>query len=95
MHEARTLIGRLERIEALQSAEAPAQELLAEVRQLLAEGEAWLAAERGGAPGRRGDGLAEAPSGPTDGAEAALEGFRTKLMRREEAIPQTADSASL
>ena len=95
MDEARTLIRRLERIEALQSAEAPAQELLAEVRQLLAEGESWLAAERGGAPGGTGDGLAEAPSGPTEGAEAALEGFRAKLMRRKEVMPQAADSASL
>jgi hypothetical protein len=36
---------RLERIEALQQADAPAAALLAEVRQLLREGEAWLVAE--------------------------------------------------
>jgi hypothetical protein len=47
--EARTVIRRLERIETLQSEEAPAADLLAEVRQLLREGEAWLAAERSGA----------------------------------------------
>jgi hypothetical protein len=93
--EARTVIRRLERIEALQSAEAPAQELLAEVRQLLSEGEAWLAAERGGA--RRGDGagLAGARTGSADGAEAALQGCRAKLTRRKEATPETADSTSL
>lgn len=45
---------RLERIETLQSADAPATELLAEVRQLLREGEAWLAAERGGTGERTG-----------------------------------------
>jgi hypothetical protein len=41
---------RLERIEALQRADAPAAALLAEVRKLLCEGEAWLVAEgpRGG-----------------------------------------------
>ncbi len=95
MDEARTVIRRLERIEALQNAEAPAQELLAEVRQLLSEGEAWLAAERGGARGVDGDGLAGALAGPADGAEAALEGCRAKLTRRQEAMPETADSTSL
>jgi hypothetical protein len=46
--EARKVIRRLERIEALQSSRAPAEVLLGEVKQLLREGEAWLAAERGG-----------------------------------------------
>ncbi len=90
MDEARTVIRRLERIEALQGAEAPAQELLAEVRQLLAEGEAWLAAERGGVPVRDG-----AWTGKANGAEAALDGCRAKLTRRKEAMPETADSTSL
>jgi hypothetical protein len=49
MDEARRVIERLERIEALQQAEAPAAALLAEVRQLLSDGEAWLAAEGNGA----------------------------------------------
>ena len=84
MDEARKVIRRLERIEALQSAEVPVGELLGEVRQLLAEGEAWLAAERVGAS-----------EGPTDGAAAALAGCRRTLTRRKEAVPETADAASL
>ena len=49
MDEARKVMERLERIEALQQAEAPAAALLAEVRQLLRDGEAWRAAEGSGA----------------------------------------------
>ena len=45
MEEARKVIERLERIEELRRAEAPAAALLAEVRQLLREAEAWLVAE--------------------------------------------------
>jgi hypothetical protein len=45
MDEARRVMKRLERIERLQQEEAPAAALLAEVRQLLREGEAWIAAE--------------------------------------------------
>ena len=56
MDEARKVIRRLERIEALQSSQAPAEELLGEVRQLLSEGEAWLAAERDGTGGGDGNG---------------------------------------
>ena len=88
MDEARTVIRRLERIEALQSEEAPAAALLTEVRLLLREGEAWLAAERSGAGGRRDAG--DARSGPagrrtedagegTDEAAAALAGCRERL----------------
>jgi hypothetical protein len=39
---------RLERIEALEREGAGPKHLLAEVRELLREGEAWLAAEREG-----------------------------------------------
>jgi hypothetical protein len=39
---------RLERIEALEREGAGPQHLLAEVRELLREGEAWLEAERDG-----------------------------------------------
>ena len=39
---------RLERIEALEREGARPQQLLAEVRELLREGEAWLEAERDG-----------------------------------------------
>jgi hypothetical protein len=44
--EARRVLTRLERIEALRRADAPAAILLAQVKRLLAEGERWLAAER-------------------------------------------------
>jgi hypothetical protein len=46
--EARRVIERLERIEELRRAEAPAPVLLAEVRSLLHEGERWLAVEHPG-----------------------------------------------
>jgi hypothetical protein len=46
MDEARQVIERLERIDALRREGAPAADLLVEVRSLLAEGERWLAAEK-------------------------------------------------
>ncbi len=46
MDEARRVLERLERIDALRREGAPAVDLLAEVRSLLAEGERWIAAER-------------------------------------------------
>lgn len=46
MDEARRILERLERIETLRRDGAPATDLLAEVRSLLAEGERWLAAEK-------------------------------------------------
>ena len=49
MDEARAVLRRLSRIEALEREGAPARSLLAEVHALLAEAEAWAAAERGGA----------------------------------------------
>jgi hypothetical protein len=45
VEEARAVIDRLARIEALEREGAPAEALLAEVRELLREGEAWLATE--------------------------------------------------
>ena len=95
MDEARTVIRRLERIEALQSAEAPAAELLGEVRQLLAEGEAWLAAERVGAGSRHGDGHAGAWAGTADDAASALEGCRARLTPQKEVVPETAEATSI
>jgi hypothetical protein len=96
--EARTVIRRLERIEALQNEEAPAAVLLTEVRQLLREGEAWLAAERHGS-GRRAagseNGRGEEPREATEGAASALAGCRESLRGREEVTAQTAESASL
>jgi hypothetical protein len=49
MDEARRVLERLGRIEALDGAGAPPGELLAELRALLAEAEAWARLEGGGA----------------------------------------------
>lgn len=83
MDEARKVIERLERIEALQSSQAPAETLLGEVRQLLREGEAWLAAEQraGGAGGAE--------------AAAALAGCRATLREGREVVPGAPESAAL
>jgi hypothetical protein len=43
--EARTVLGRLERIDELEARGAPPGALLAEVRVLIAEAEEWLAVE--------------------------------------------------
>jgi hypothetical protein len=50
--QARAVLDRLERIDALRREDASAGVLLGEVRSLLSEAEAWAAAER---PGRRAD----------------------------------------
>jgi hypothetical protein len=71
MNEARRVIERLERIESLQRAEAPASALLPEVRGLLRDGEAWLAVE-----GR-----------DTEPAAAALERCRGRLAEGEGVRP--------
>jgi hypothetical protein len=60
MDEARAVLTRLARIEALDRERAPARSILAEVHELLREAEAWVASERDG----------------TDLAEAALERCR-------------------
>jgi hypothetical protein len=49
MEEARRVIERLERIEALDRSTAPPAELLAEVRGLLHDAEAWVRVEGGDA----------------------------------------------
>ena len=64
MDEARQILERLERIDALRRDGAPGPDLLAEVRNLLAEGERWLAAEK--------------PEG-VERARAALEDCRAEL----------------
>jgi hypothetical protein len=64
MDEARAVLRRLSRIEALEREGAPPRSLLAEVHALLEEAEAWVACERGGA----------------DAAEAALERCRDALI---------------
>ncbi|MDQ3822099.1 MAG: hypothetical protein M3321_02525 [Actinomycetota bacterium] len=48
MEEARTVLSRLERIEALERAGSPPAVVLDEVRALLVEAECWVRAERGG-----------------------------------------------
>jgi predicted metal-dependent hydrolase len=48
MDEARAVLARLDRIEALERQRAPAGVLLDEVRALLAEAEAWVRAEPAG-----------------------------------------------
>ena len=48
MDEARAVIHRLKRIETLEREGAAPQLLLAEVRELLREGEEWVRAEREG-----------------------------------------------
>ena len=63
MDEARAVLRRLGRIEALEREGAPPRSLLAEVHALLAEAEAWAAVERGG----------------VEAAEAALERCREAL----------------
>jgi hypothetical protein len=63
MDEARAVMRRLGRIEALDREGTPPRSLLAEVHALLGEAEAWVASERGGA----------------DDAEAALDRCRDAL----------------
>lgn len=73
MDEARRVIDRLERIESLRGAGAPAALLLAEVRGLLADGERWLAAER--------------PEG-LEGARAALDRCKDELQGRKGVVAE-------
>jgi hypothetical protein len=60
MDEARALLERLERIEGLQCAGAGRDALLAELRALLIEAEAWARVEGGDAGERAVDGLRSA-----------------------------------
>ena len=90
MDEARRIIRRLERIETLQGARAPAADLLAEVRLLLREGEAWLAAEHGEVATADGEG----GRGSTAAAEAALRGCRSTIDEGE-VVPEVAGRAAL
>jgi hypothetical protein len=89
--EARRVIRRLERIETLQGAQAPAADLLAEVRHLLREGEAWLAVEHEN--GASGDG--DAGRGQTAAAEAALRGCRATIVEGEEVVSRGAGRPNL
>ena len=77
MDEARHVLERLERIDALRRKGAPAPDLLAEVRSLLAEGERWIAAERPDDVGRARAALADCRAGLA--AESEEVAARTSL----------------
>ena len=67
MDEARQVIARLERIDALRAARAAPSDLVAELRELVRDGQAWLAAERAGEgdePARRSEPVAVAAEPP-------------------------------
>ena len=63
MDEARSVLRRLERIAALERRGSPAGVLLAELRALVAEAEAWVRVE----------------PGPTEGAEDAIARLRAAV----------------
>jgi hypothetical protein len=69
VEQARAVLERLERIEALKRDEAPAGVLLDEVRALLTEAEAWAEADRAG--GRATDALEACREALAAGEQAA------------------------
>jgi len=71
MEEARHVLDRLRRIELLEQERAPAPAILAEVRELLVEAEAWVRSEA------RGDARAEAA---VAGLEEVVEGAREPAL---------------
>ena len=71
MEEARRVLDRLDRVEALHLAGAPAADVLEELRALVGEAEEWLAAEGSG----------------TDVAARAVDRCRAALETRSEALP--------
>ena len=79
MDEAGTVLRRLRRIEALEREGAPARWLLAEVRALIEEAEAWVEAEPPGAD------LAEAALGRCRDSLARGAGGGDRLPREREA----------
>ena len=78
MDEARAVLRRLRRIEALEREHAPARWLLAEVHALVEEAEAWVSAE----------------SAETDLAEKALVRCRSALAGREASTTRRAATMS-
>ena len=72
MEEARRVLERLHRIEALERRSAPSDELLAELRTLVREAETWLRAEP--EPGAAADALARCAAAleANDAEEVAL-----------------------
>ena len=82
MDEARTVLRRLQRIEALEREGAPARWLLAEVGALVEEAETWLSVER-----------IEAEVPGADLAEAALGRCRDSLAGGGGRIPREKEAA--
>jgi hypothetical protein len=76
MDEARAVLRRLQRIEALEREGAPLRSVLAEVHALLGEAEAWVATERDG----------------TDLAQQALQRCREAVGGRGVGAGQTAEA---
>jgi hypothetical protein len=72
MDEARQVLQRLERIDALRRDGAPAPDLLAEVRSLLAEGERWLASEGPDRTARARRALTDCRDGMNAGTEEVV-----------------------
>lgn len=66
MEEARAVLARLDRIATLEAARAPAAVVLAEVRELVGEAEAWIASEPGS--------VQREPEAAVERCRAALEG---------------------
>ena len=63
MDEVEAIVSRLERIERLRNEDAPASDLLRELRELLTEAEAWAEVEGGDAGERAVSGLRAALAG--------------------------------
>jgi len=76
MEEARQVLDRLRRIELLEQERAPAPAILAEVRELLVEAEAWVCSE-GRGDARAEDAVGALGAALEDGREPALEARRT------------------
>jgi hypothetical protein len=70
VEQARAVLDRLERIDALRKADAPAGVLLGEVRSLLSEAEAWVEADR---PGERAEAVLERCRGALTAGERHAE----------------------
>lgn len=85
MEEARRVISRLERIEALKGTGGEPGALLAELRELLREGEEWVAAEGAGtAAARTALGALEGALGVAEGALGVARAERVDSLSGEE-----------
>jgi hypothetical protein len=70
VEQARAVLDRLDRIDALRKEDAPAGVLLDEVRSLLVEAEAWIEVDR---PGERASGALERCRDAVDAGERVAE----------------------